>query len=422
MGGVRPLKKFTLPNGAPVYIVAAKVTGVTRAIPHQHHPNAHAIIVSREGQTQVQETREAISEALAREDLKTGNLSGYTTPVSATTQASPPVVDYTGLFLGMSFQGLQLTGNVRPYNTGGGWVDIIGTDNVYGMTLPRYPASPWGGTATNQESLQLIYNSPTDQSRQLVTDTTVPLGVSNKAIQFTFHNPYVAPAQESFQVFPDQSKPQGMGYFSKWMWLQPDLPSRGTFWIQTEETKTNGASLGGGNNTERFGVAINQASWTDNVPKWNIFHDAWNHLVYQGYAGSLLSPSASVSPMVSGQTYYAPVPLGQWFRIESAWNRDMNGTGWFWMALTVPESSDPNLRQGVQVFAQSGAITQTWGGVTTNIGWNKLTNEPINRVFPFAAYSDIYRTPTSPYSIRATNIEFWTRWPSTASPHPSNFN
>ena len=54
VGGVRPLKKFTL----------LAVTGVTRAIPHLHHPNAHAIIVSREGQTQVQETREAINQAL----------------------------------------------------------------------------------------------------------------------------------------------------------------------------------------------------------------------------------------------------------------------------------------------------------------------------------------------------------------------
>ena len=66
MGGVRPLRKFTLPGGGPVYIVAAKVTGLTRAIPHQHHPNAHAIIVSREGQTQVQETREAVNVALHR--------------------------------------------------------------------------------------------------------------------------------------------------------------------------------------------------------------------------------------------------------------------------------------------------------------------------------------------------------------------
>jgi aminopeptidase N len=64
VGGVRPLKKFTLPAGGPVYIVATKVTGVTRAIPHLSHPNAHAIIVSREGETQVRETREAINEAL----------------------------------------------------------------------------------------------------------------------------------------------------------------------------------------------------------------------------------------------------------------------------------------------------------------------------------------------------------------------
>jgi hypothetical protein len=66
VSGVRPLKKFTLPGGAPVYIVATKVTGVTRVIPNLSHPNAHAIIVSREGQTQVQETREAISEALMK--------------------------------------------------------------------------------------------------------------------------------------------------------------------------------------------------------------------------------------------------------------------------------------------------------------------------------------------------------------------
>ena len=66
VGGVRPLKKFTLPGGRPVYIAAARVTGVTRAIPGQHHPKAHAIIVSREGQTQVRETPQAISEALVK--------------------------------------------------------------------------------------------------------------------------------------------------------------------------------------------------------------------------------------------------------------------------------------------------------------------------------------------------------------------
>lgn len=64
VGGVRPLKKFTLPGGGAVYIVVAKVTGVTRAIPQVSHPNAHTIIVCREGQTQVQETPEAINSAL----------------------------------------------------------------------------------------------------------------------------------------------------------------------------------------------------------------------------------------------------------------------------------------------------------------------------------------------------------------------
>ena len=55
VSGARLLKKFTLPGGAPVYIVPSKVIGITRAIAHQSHPNAHAVIVAREGQTQVQD-------------------------------------------------------------------------------------------------------------------------------------------------------------------------------------------------------------------------------------------------------------------------------------------------------------------------------------------------------------------------------
>ena len=66
VSGVRPLKKFTLPSRAPVYIVTSKVIGITRSIAHLHHQNAHAVIVAREGQTQVQESREAISEALVK--------------------------------------------------------------------------------------------------------------------------------------------------------------------------------------------------------------------------------------------------------------------------------------------------------------------------------------------------------------------
>jgi hypothetical protein len=61
---LRHLEKFTLPVGGPVYIGAARVTGVIRAIPNLSHPKARAIIVSLEGRTQVQETREAIIEVI----------------------------------------------------------------------------------------------------------------------------------------------------------------------------------------------------------------------------------------------------------------------------------------------------------------------------------------------------------------------
>lgn len=62
----RDIKKFTLPSGGPVYIVASKVIGINRPIPQQDHQNSKAVIVVREGRQQVQESREAIREALAK--------------------------------------------------------------------------------------------------------------------------------------------------------------------------------------------------------------------------------------------------------------------------------------------------------------------------------------------------------------------
>ena len=42
--------------------------GINRPIPHQHHENSHSIIIAREGQQQVQETRQAITDALKQGD------------------------------------------------------------------------------------------------------------------------------------------------------------------------------------------------------------------------------------------------------------------------------------------------------------------------------------------------------------------
>ena len=60
---LRRLRKFTLPNGAPVYIVAAEVTGVTRAVLSITRRPCDQRLA--EGRTQVQETREAIAKRCA---------------------------------------------------------------------------------------------------------------------------------------------------------------------------------------------------------------------------------------------------------------------------------------------------------------------------------------------------------------------
>jgi hypothetical protein len=66
IGKQRDVKQFTLPSGAPVYIIAEKVIGITRAIPAQHHPNSKSIINAREGALQVQESRQTIRDALGK--------------------------------------------------------------------------------------------------------------------------------------------------------------------------------------------------------------------------------------------------------------------------------------------------------------------------------------------------------------------
>jgi hypothetical protein len=67
LGEKRHIVRFTLPSGMPVYVVAEKVIGITRAMQGQHHPKSKSLIVAREGQQQVQETREAVREALRKE-------------------------------------------------------------------------------------------------------------------------------------------------------------------------------------------------------------------------------------------------------------------------------------------------------------------------------------------------------------------
>lgn len=61
----RELRQFTMPSGGPIYIAPDRITGVSRPIPNQHHQNAGAVILLREGeQQQVRETRQAVTEVI----------------------------------------------------------------------------------------------------------------------------------------------------------------------------------------------------------------------------------------------------------------------------------------------------------------------------------------------------------------------
>jgi hypothetical protein len=60
----RDVRKFTLPSGAPIYIVRNKIIGIDRPIPSQHHQLSQAVIIAREGRQPVRESRESIGDAL----------------------------------------------------------------------------------------------------------------------------------------------------------------------------------------------------------------------------------------------------------------------------------------------------------------------------------------------------------------------
>jgi hypothetical protein len=62
----RDIKQFTLPSGAPIFIFPEKIIGIKRSIPNQHHRNTRSILIAREGEQQVQESRQAIRDLLGK--------------------------------------------------------------------------------------------------------------------------------------------------------------------------------------------------------------------------------------------------------------------------------------------------------------------------------------------------------------------
>jgi hypothetical protein len=178
---------------------------------------------------------------------------------------------------------------------------------------------------------------------------------------------------------------------------------------------------------ERFQVGIVMASWTGfgaTTPIFQLLHDQITS-PWQYYMQTGLSPTGITTGEYGiGQTHPAPVPLGRWFRVEFAFNRnDASGQGWMWFAVTDPGSSDPALRAGVQVFGARGAFNHTDSTGTETLGMNLAkASERINRLFLATGYSNLARSAASPYTMKFTDIQVWTMWPASATAHPTNFN
>jgi hypothetical protein len=62
IGEHRHVKRFTLPSGACLYR-GGKGHRDRSPLPNQHHRKSGSIIIAREGQQQVQESREAVRDA-----------------------------------------------------------------------------------------------------------------------------------------------------------------------------------------------------------------------------------------------------------------------------------------------------------------------------------------------------------------------
>jgi hypothetical protein len=60
-----PLVQFTAPNGAPIYMVASKVTDIYNSLPGQHNPLSKAVIGTRDGTQQVAESADAAKRIVA---------------------------------------------------------------------------------------------------------------------------------------------------------------------------------------------------------------------------------------------------------------------------------------------------------------------------------------------------------------------
>lgn len=343
------------------------------------------------------------------------------------------------LFLGNSFQGI--TTSIETSGGGNTFYQFTGTDAKYGTVLPPSPPL-WGGTGGNSQ-VQQIWSAvlgngySADIVDSIITDNTVPAGVSSTVRSSVLTNPYSGSVfqQNSYLIEPGAGPQNTMLYVSHWIWLQADMSSRtggANPFGEFVEFKTPGNT-----DVERFQIGYQMCgnpsnNWTGfgTTPVFIMLHDEAGSALPQQelvYLESVISPNSTQAGWGMGQTYQAPIPLGRWFRLEWAFNRkDSSGQGWMWAALTDPGSSDPALQAGKQFFALRGPFNWTDSNQTPpvvhTIGLNQSLSATINRVFiDNTSYTNLVRSPGSTYENRTTDYQVYTGWPPNATSHPSNY-
>jgi len=333
--------------------------------------------------------------------------------VSTTTNSVSPSTYWMNLQFGTGDPTNPLQFSNRAFSGTNGWADLIGYDNISGQFQPPDAAKGaiWGGTPPNQTSIQCIGVTPlTDQTRALITGTKHD-GTTGTIYRNTLNVPYVEKPvggmQNDFITWPDTvNGTQGMVYIRKWLYLQSDFFLR----MRNSNTTNNGVTTSTtaffiidecktAITTARIQLSIgrsNVSGFADTTQSYfQIDYDSFPSGVYSNFRVFAIGPNPTVTPTTgnnSGFRVGPAVPVGQWFKVETAYRMSPNPDGWCWFAMN-----------GTEVFLAQGANMAP-----------ASAGEKINRLFMLMHYTNLDRT-SSTFSYDCDLLQVATAFPSDAT-------
>jgi hypothetical protein len=315
-----------------------------------------------------------------------GNLT-TSAPVTVTVSniSSPPATGANLLFKS-GFEGAISLSPFVMYSNGA-WQDISGTDSETGYA---WPPRIWGGSGRLQliagDGLLVNALSLVGYTSNEIQTVTGRSGAPTRALYSsvlkgsTGTNQNNGTTQSDFHVFPGAAG-QGDVYLSYWLKFQPDLLQNMTINAWSARVVTDW----------KTGVGTGGSPGADYRIIMSVFGDRASNRLYWNLTGDNLA-NGGLPQQVFWElnNYTAPVPVGQWFRVEIFVHRSAGGDGRVWVAAN-----------GQTLFDRYGS----------NMGINNL---PWNRIMPFLNYSQGALLPAYQWM---DDLEIWDGFPSTASPH-----